>query len=336
MKVAGTLPRRALPLFLALAACGLNFAPRASAFDISFSYLFDTQGFFDDPVRKATLEAAGDFISSFIGESMTAINPSGVNSWTATFSHPGTGRNQSLINRAYCISNPLGHEGYNEFVWGLTASDDPLVGYLAHEPQVSRDNGTMAPTGALSAMPYTPTQSIATLKYYYRQLGHRLWGPMGFYDAFHLGLDWYADSYLAIDQGPIICMIENYRTQLLWNHFMANPEIQDALDAIGFVPDTTVVATETPSLSSGIDLSAYPNPAQDKLMMELAVAKNTGLSATLLDSKGNLVIQLIDGRHFAPGNYTVPIDTRRLSNGVYFLQVRTEQTALTRRIMILK
>ncbi|MCB0555859.1 MAG: T9SS type A sorting domain-containing protein [Phaeodactylibacter sp.] len=246
------------------------------------------------------------------------------------------GRNQSLINRAYCISNPLGHEGYNEFVWGLTASDDPLVGYLAHEPQVSRDNGTMAPTGALSAMPYTPTQSIATLKYYYRQLGHRLWGPMGFYDAFHLGLDWYADSYLAIDQGPIICMIENYRTQLLWNHFMANPEIQDALDAIGFVPDTTVVATETPSLSSGIDLSAYPNPAQDKLMMELAVAKNTGLSATLLDSKGNLVIQLIDGRHFAPGNYTVPIDTRRLSNGVYFLQVRTEQTALTRRIMILK
>lgn len=246
------------------------------------------------------------------------------------------GRNQSLINRAYCISNPLGHEGYNEFVWGLTASDDPLVGYLAHEPQMSRDNGTMAPTGALSSMPYTPTQSLATLKYYYRELGQRLWGPMGFYDAFHLGLDWYADSYLAIDQGPIICMIENYRTQLLWNHFMANPEIQGALDAIGFVPDTVVVAAEAPQAAPAIGLSAFPNPASEALTVELSLAGHATLEAILRDSRGNEVKKLIDGQRFAPGNYTVTVDTRHLPNGVYLLQVQHEQTVLAHRIMILK
>jgi len=246
------------------------------------------------------------------------------------------GRNQSLINQAYCISNPRGHEGYSELVWGLTASDDPLVGYLAHEPSFSRDNGTVAPTGALSSMPYTPAESIATLKYYYRELGQRLWGPMGFYDAFHQGLDWYADSYLAIDQGPIICMIENYRTQLLWNHFMANPEIQSALDAIGFVPDSTMVATGALPPNPGISLEAYPNPAQDILTIELTVSANTSLSLVLRDSKGNKIQQLLDGQRFVPGRYSIPVGMRHLPNGVYFLQIQNEQTALTRRIMILK
>lgn len=83
-------------------------------------------------------------------------------------------------------------------------------------------------------MPYTPEASIAALKYYYHTLGPRLWGEFGFHDAFNLDRDWFARSYLAIDQGPIVCMIENYRTGLCWRMFMANPEIAPMLKAIGW------------------------------------------------------------------------------------------------------
>lgn len=140
-------------------------------------------------------------------------------------------RNVSLINRAYCIENPRGYVGHSDLVWGLTASFNPW-GYAAHSP--TTDNGTIAPTAALSAMPYVPAESLATLKHLYHTYGRNLWGPFGFVDAFNLTESWFAPGYVAIDQGPIIIMIENYRTQLCWNLFMTNPEIQPMLDAIGW------------------------------------------------------------------------------------------------------
>ncbi len=140
-------------------------------------------------------------------------------------------RNISLINRAHCINNPNNFAGYSALVWGLTASCNPW-GYLAHSP--TDDNGTIAPTAALSAMPFTPAESIATLKHFYHVYGDKLWGPFGFYDAFNLQENWFSDAYLAIDQGPIVVMIENYRTQLCWDLFMANPEIMPMLTAIGW------------------------------------------------------------------------------------------------------
>jgi hypothetical protein len=143
-------------------------------------------------------------------------------------------RNISLTHRAYSIANPGKHKGYGPLVWGLTASDGP-DGYTASAP--NHDTGTVAPTAALSAMPYTPEASLATLKYYYHKLGNRLWGEFGFYDAFNLDRDWFAKSYIAIDQGPIVCMIENYRTGLCWRMFMANPEIAPMLKAIGWIKD---------------------------------------------------------------------------------------------------
>ncbi|MGE5296460.1 MAG: glucoamylase family protein, partial [Solirubrobacterales bacterium] len=140
-------------------------------------------------------------------------------------------RNISLINRAYCIENPKKYAGYSEMVWGLTASFNPW-GYSAHSP--TNDNGTIAPTAALSAMPYVPDESLATLKHLYHTYGKDLWGPFGFVDAFNLGENWFAPGYVAIDQGPILIMIENHRTRLCWNLFMSNPEIQPMLDAIGW------------------------------------------------------------------------------------------------------
>lgn len=139
--------------------------------------------------------------------------------------------NQSLINWAYCAANPRGYAGYSSDSWGLTASDNPW-GYNAQSP--GNDLGVITPTAAISSIAYTPVQSMNAIRNFYYLLGNKLWGNCGFYDAFDVSEGWWADSYLAIDQGPIICMIENHRTGLLWNLFMSAPEVKKGLDKLGF------------------------------------------------------------------------------------------------------
>jgi len=139
--------------------------------------------------------------------------------------------NHTLINRAYCIANPRKYPGYSENSWGLTASDNQS-GYNAHSP--TNDLGVISPTAALSSMPFAPTECMAALKFFYYTLGDKLWGTYGFYDAFNVSAGWWAGSYIAIDQGPIIVMIENHRTQLIWNLFMSCPEIKTSLTSVGF------------------------------------------------------------------------------------------------------
>jgi hypothetical protein len=136
------------------------------------------------------------------------------------------------------MENPSKHAGYDQLVWGLTASSGP-DGYAVHSP--SHDDGTISPTAAISAMPYTPQESLATLKHLYHAFGKQLWGYFGFKDAFNLDRGWFSNSYLAIDQGPIICMIENYRSGLCWKMFMRNAEIGRAIKSIG--PIAAVAAT---------------------------------------------------------------------------------------------
>jgi hypothetical protein len=135
------------------------------------------------------------------------------------------------INRAHCVTNPGKHKGYGESCWGLTASDDP-DGYLAHAPD--NDTGTIAPTAALASLPYAPRESLQALRYFLTQHGEKVWGRYGFVDAFCEARNWYADTYLAIDQGPIIVMLENHRTGLLWKLFMSVPEVQTGLRRLGF------------------------------------------------------------------------------------------------------
>ncbi|GAB2767062.1 glucoamylase family protein [Rhabdobacter roseus] len=139
--------------------------------------------------------------------------------------------NHSLINYRHCVENPGKFKGYGENSWGLTASDT-YNGYNAHSP--TNDFGTITPTAALSSFPYTPEQSMKALKYFYNDLGDKLWTEYGFVDAFNESQNWYAQSHLAIDQGPIIVMIENYRTGLLWKLFMEVPEIQAGLKKLNF------------------------------------------------------------------------------------------------------
>jgi hypothetical protein len=141
------------------------------------------------------------------------------------------GVNMSLINWAYCADNPKNWLGYRSDCWGLTASDNPW-GYNAQSP--TNDLGVITPTAAVSALPYTPEQSMDAIRHFYYILGDKLWGDYGFYDSFDITESWWADSYLAIDQGPIVCMVENYRTGLLWDLFMSAPEVQQGLTTLGF------------------------------------------------------------------------------------------------------
>ena len=161
---------------------------------------------------------------SFLG-----LNPTGLKDQYADYWQQN--KNHTLINHAYCIDNPKAFKGYGENCWGLTASDT-YNGYNAYSP--TNDEGTISPTAALSAFPYTPEFSMKALKHFYYDLGDKIWSEYGFTDAFNETKNWYATSHLAIDQGPIILMIENYRSGLMWRLFMSCPEVQIGLKKLGF------------------------------------------------------------------------------------------------------
>ena len=139
----------------------------------------------------------------------------------------------ALINRAYCMENPLKFAGYGPDCWGRSAGVNSGGG----RPLPRDDNGTINVMAALSSMPYTPVESMAALKHFYRDLGAKTWGTYGFHDGFNETENMFDEDYMALNQAPIVVMIENYRTGLVWKKFMANPEIAPALQAIGFTPD---------------------------------------------------------------------------------------------------
>jgi hypothetical protein len=142
-------------------------------------------------------------------------------------------KNQTLINWQWCVRNPMHYAGYSKDCWGLTASYS-VKGYAAHSPGENNDLGVISPTAAISSIPYTPDQSINAIKHFYYNIGEKVWGEYGFYDAFSEQYNWYPRKYLAIDQGPEVVMIENYRTGLLWDLFMSCPEIRSGLTRLGF------------------------------------------------------------------------------------------------------
>jgi len=157
------------------------------------------------------------------------IDPRGLKDWHTDYFEQN--KNHTLINRQYCIENPKKFKGYGVNCWGLTAGDS-YKGYVAHCP--TEDFGVIQPTAALSSFPYTPEYSMQALKHFYYDLGDKIWNDYGFVDGFSETQNWYAPSHLAIDQGPIVVMIENYRSGLIWKLFMNIPDIQNGLKKLGF------------------------------------------------------------------------------------------------------
>ena len=163
---------------------------------------------------------------SYLGLNPKGLKDSYTNYWTEN-------TNQTLINYTWCVKNEKKYTGYGKNNWGLTASYS-VKGYAAHSPNAKDDAGVISPAAALSSFAYTPKQSMAAMKHWYYDMNDKLWGQYGFYDAFSETANWYPNHYLAIDQGPIPVMIENYRSGLLWKLFMSCPEIQNGLKKLNF------------------------------------------------------------------------------------------------------
>ncbi|HCL83029.1 MAG TPA: beta-glucosidase [Chitinophagaceae bacterium] len=161
---------------------------------------------------------------SFLGINPQNLSDAYADYWTQDTAH-------ATINYLYCVNNPNHNFGYSNLCWGLTASDIQ-GGYTASSP--TNDVGVIAPTAAIASLPYTPVQSMNALRFFYYKLGDRIWGPYGFIDAFNLNNLWFDSDCLAIDQGPEIVMIENYRSGLLWNLFMSCPEVKTGMKNLGF------------------------------------------------------------------------------------------------------
>jgi hypothetical protein len=183
---------------------------------------------------------------SYLGLDPRGLIDKYANYWDLNVAH-------TLINRQHCIENPHGYAGYGENSWGLTASysvpgavqyfegrtdEKPEKGitdrwgYAAHHPAL--DLGVISPTAALSSFPYAPEEVMQVIRHFYENLGDKIWGEYGFYDAFSEEYEWYPQRYLAIDQGPVPVMIENHRSALLWNLFMQNGDVQRGLNQLGF------------------------------------------------------------------------------------------------------
>jgi len=164
--------------------------------------------------------------------SYLGLNPKGLKDKYADYWKLNS--NQAFMHYRYCVDNPKKYKGYGEKQWGLTSSYS-VNGYAGHHPG-NEDLGVIAPTAALSSFPYTPKESMQFLKYLYTE-ADSLIGSYGPYDAYSQTNNWFIPRYLAIDQGPIPVMIENYRSGLLWNLFMQNKDIQHGLKKLGFTID---------------------------------------------------------------------------------------------------
>jgi hypothetical protein len=173
-------------------------------------------------------------------------------------------RRATYAQRAYAIANPSGFKGYGADVWGLTACDGPLDGKVTvsgrerefHTYQARgacfthvHDDGTIAPTAAGGSIAFAPEICLPALMAMRERWGGHVFRRYGFVDAFNPTLDvdvktqhgrvvpgvgWFDDDHLGIDQGPILAMIENWRTGLVWRVMRRNPHLRRGLLAAGF------------------------------------------------------------------------------------------------------
>lgn len=160
--------------------------------------------------------------------SYLGLNPNGLSD--AYGDYWKLNQNHALIHYKHALANPNNFKGYGDKLWGLTSSYS-MKGYSGHRPD--HDLGVISPTAALSSMSYAPKESMDFLRYMYTDQD-TLIGKYGPYDAFSLEDNWSLPRYLAIDQGPIPVMIENYRTGMLWNLFMKNKDVKNGLNTLGF------------------------------------------------------------------------------------------------------
>ena len=157
-------------------------------------------------------------------------------------------RRATYVQRQYAIENPKGWVGYDSLCWGVTASDGPggqfnfgdkkFEGYAGRgtsgPDNTIAEDGTIAPYGSISSLPFAPEIVLPTIRSINERYGNKLWDKYGYFDSFNPTAKWFNADYIGIDQGPMLIMIENFRTGLVWNYVMKDPVIQKGLNKLGF------------------------------------------------------------------------------------------------------
>ncbi|HEX7070324.1 MAG TPA: glucoamylase family protein, partial [Rhodothermales bacterium] len=236
-------------------------------------------------------------------------------------------RRATLAQRAYHIDNPRNWPNYGPDEWGLTASDTP-TGYAARgAPPAQNDDGTLVPTAPGGSIVFTPDESIAALRTMYEKYPS-LWGPYGFRDAYNVSRNWFDQAYLGIDQGPILLMIENYRTESIWQDFMQHEAIRRGLVSAGFTGEPLSAEPEIPYRAS-LSITLYPNPAQDHLTAELELPAAGPVRVAVFDVLGRRVLDVTETVHPA-GHASIEIPTTELAPGVYFVRVSAGEESTVR------
>ncbi|MDO9170859.1 MAG: glucoamylase family protein [bacterium] len=243
-------------------------------------------------------------------------------------------RRATLAARAYCIANPGGWVGYAGDVWGLTASIDP-DGYVAHgAPPGQSDNGTISPTAAGGSIAFAPEIVIPTLHKFWDSFRLALWGEYGFKDAFNLSRFWWAQDYLGIDQGPIIMMIENYRTGSIWERFGGNPDVCRGLELAGFTAATAVAVGD--GAAAGLELGQNtPNPCQGTTTVAYSLAQPGRVALSVYDARGRLVRTYIDESQ-DKGGHQVVLDFEGLPSGAYFYSLESDREKVWKRCILVR
>ena len=222
----------------------------------------------------------------------------------------------TLAQRAYCAANPGGWTGYSDTLWGITASDDTGNTYSARgAPPPQNDDGTLVPTAPISSLPFAPGEVMAVIRNLWNNYRGQLWTPYGFRDAFNLTDTWWGPDIIGIDQGPIIIMIENYRTGAVWSRFMQNTDIQLGLGRIGFQPVAGVEEESVPPASFEL-FQNYPNPFNGSTVIRYSLPSSGHVSLKVFDLLGREVRTLVNGEE-SIGVHTVPLSADVLSSGVY-------------------
>ncbi|MDX1531256.1 MAG: glucoamylase family protein, partial [Rhodothermales bacterium] len=242
-------------------------------------------------------------------------------------------RRATLAQRAYSIVNPFNHPNYGPNEWGLTASDDPF-GYRAHgAPPPQSDNGTITPTAPGGSTPFAPEETITALRTFYREYRNELWGRYGFRDAYNIREDWFATDVLGIDQGPILLMIENLRTETIWDVAMQNEAILLGLDRAGFEETATDAAPDAAPLVLALDV--FPNPFARRAVVRFTTPTAGPVRLRVYDLLGRHIATLADGVH-PVGAHPVAWPAADLASGVYVLQLEAGGEVRTRRVTLVR
>jgi hypothetical protein len=244
-------------------------------------------------------------------------------------------RRATLAQRAYARANPSHWTGYSDSLWGLTASDIPN-GYNARgAPPAQSDDGTITPTAPLGSLPFAADSVIPTIRNLFNNYPS-LWGPYGFRDAFNLSTNpvWYDTDYIGIDQGPIVMMIENYRTGAIWNRFMQNADVQRGMTAATFRPSATI---DVPPVAAPGTLLASnaPNPFSTATTIRFTLPQAGPARVAVYDVSGREVARLVDGDRPA-GPQSVEWSAGAAPSGIYYVRLTAAGRSITKRCVRLR